>query len=81
MGRTPATDKAAISTSISWPAALVVVLGGLYPAVHGAYWAIPVTAAAIATGIGVWKAVQLLGLILNHMHWRDVEVPAADDLS
>jgi hypothetical protein len=47
--------------------------------VHGVYWAIPVTAAATATGIGVWKAVQLLGLVLNHLHWRDVEVPAADD--
>jgi hypothetical protein len=79
MARTPAADRPAISTSMRWPAVLVVVLAALYPAVHGVYWAIPVTAAATATGIGVWKAVQLLGLVLNHLHWRDVEVPAADD--
>ncbi|MCI4066070.1 hypothetical protein MRQ36_27400 [Micromonospora sp. R77] len=78
MARGSDTSKP-LSTSISWPAALVVALAGLYPAVQGAYWAIPVTAAATATGIGMWKAVQLLGLILNHLHWRDVEVPAADD--
>ncbi|MBM0239367.1 hypothetical protein JNW88_23510 [Micromonospora sp. ATA32] len=78
MARTPAADKP-ISTAISWPAVLVVVLAGSYPAMHGVYWAIPVTAAATATGIGVWKGVQLLGMILNHMHWRDVEVPADDD--
>jgi hypothetical protein len=45
-----------VSTSISWPAVLVVALAGLYPALQGTYWAIPVTAAATATGIGVWKA-------------------------
>ncbi|MEV1315455.1 hypothetical protein AB0J14_05140 [Micromonospora arborensis] len=78
MARTPAADKP-LSTTISWPALLVVVLAGLYPAVHGAYWAIPLTAAATATGIGAWKAVQFLGLVLNHLHWRDIEVPAADD--
>jgi hypothetical protein len=68
-----------LSTTISLPAILVVVLAGAYPAIHGVYWAIPVTAAATATGIGVWKGVQLLGLILKHLHWRDIEVPAADD--
>ncbi len=68
-----------LSTTISWPAALVVVLAGLYPAFHGVYWAIPLTAAATATGIGVWRAAQILGATLNHLHWRDVEVPAADD--
>ncbi|RNH94192.1 hypothetical protein EEZ25_31725 [Micromonospora aurantiaca] len=68
-----------LSTTISLPAILVVVLASAYPAFHGVYWAIPVTAAATATGIGVWKAVQLLGLMLNHLHWRDIEVPAADD--
>ncbi len=67
------------STAISWPAALVVVLAGLFPAFYGAYWAMPLTAAATATGIGVWKAVQILGATLNHLHWRDIEVPAADD--
>jgi hypothetical protein len=66
-----------LSTTISLPAILVVVLAGAYPAIHGVYWAIPVTAAA-ATGTGAWKGVQLLGLILNHLRWRDIEVPAAD---
>ncbi len=32
-----------------------------------------------AVALGTWKASQLLGMILNHMHWRDVEVPATDD--
>ncbi|MEV5211257.1 hypothetical protein AB0K35_27675 [Micromonospora sp. NPDC053740] len=68
-----------LSTTISWPAVLVVALAGLCPAFLGVYWAIPVTAAATATGIGVWKAVQFLGLVLEHQRWRDIEVPAADD--
>ncbi|MCG5464307.1 hypothetical protein MED01_002473 [Micromonospora sp. MED01] len=68
-----------VQTGIGWGGALVVILAGLYPAFHEVYWAIPVTAAATATGIGVWRAVQILGLTLNHLHWRDVEVPAADD--
>lgn len=73
------TEGKPLSTTISWPAVVVVALAGLYPAFHGVYWAIPLTAAATATGIGVWKAVQFLGLVLNHLHWRDVEVPADDD--
>lgn len=68
-----------ISAAISWQAIAAVVLIGLYPAVHGVYWAIPVTMAATATGIGVWQGVKFLGMIVNHLHWRDVEVPAADD--
>jgi hypothetical protein len=78
MARTPAADKR-LSTGIGWAGALVVVVAGIYPAVQGVYWAIPASAAAAATGIGVWRAVQLLGMILNHLHWRDIEVPADDD--
>ncbi|MBM0229245.1 hypothetical protein [Micromonospora sp. ATA51] len=80
MARTAASDKPTVSTGIGWAGALVAVLAGLYPALHGVYWAIPVTAAAAAGAIGIWRAVQLLGLILNHLYWRDIEVPATDDL-
>ncbi|MET8278369.1 hypothetical protein [Micromonospora sp. NPDC005174] len=73
-----AADKP-VQTGIGWGGGVVVILAGLYPAFHGVYWAIPVTAAATATGIGVWKAVQILGLVLEHQRWRDIEVPAADD--
>ncbi|MFG1802613.1 hypothetical protein ACGFI4_20955 [Micromonospora carbonacea] len=75
------TDHKPLSTGITWGGVVAVVLLGLWPALHGAYWAIPLTAGVTATGIGVWRAVQILGLILNHLHWRDVEVPANDDLA
>ncbi|MFG1659133.1 hypothetical protein ACGFIY_21630 [Micromonospora chersina] len=78
MARTPDEGKP-VSTGIGWAGALVVIIAGLYPAFHGVYWAIPVTAAATAAALGTWKAAQLLGMMLNHMHWRDVEVPATDD--
>lgn len=68
-----------VSTGIGWGGALAVILVGLSPALFGAAWAIPLTAAATATGVGVWRAVHILGLVLNHLHWRDIEVPAADD--
>ncbi|MEV0214383.1 hypothetical protein [Micromonospora sp. NPDC050695] len=68
-----------IQTGIGWGGALAVIVVGLSPALFDAAWAIPLTAAATAAAVGVWRAVQILGLTLNHLHWRDVEVPAADD--
>lgn len=38
---------------------VLVVLGAFYPAMHGAYWAIPLTAAAISTAIACWRLVTL----------------------
>ncbi|WP_433460618.1 hypothetical protein [Micromonospora sp. CA-248212] len=61
-------DSKPVQTGIGWGGATAVILAGMYPAFHGVYWAIPVSA-----------AVRILGLTLNHLHWRDVEVPAADD--
>ncbi|MGW4295164.1 hypothetical protein ACWEH1_19190 [Micromonospora chersina] len=58
---------------------MVAVAAGLYPAMHGVYWAIPLTIAAVGGAIGIWRAVVLLGMVMNHLHWRDIEVPAADD--
>lgn len=68
-----------ISTGMGWLAALGVIAAFIWPALYGAHWASLLTAAVTATGIGVWRGVVLLGMILNHLHWRDVEVPAADD--
>ncbi|MEU3456923.1 hypothetical protein ABZ671_25480 [Micromonospora sp. NPDC006766] len=75
MPRTTVVTKP-ISTGIGWAGALVAVFAGLYPGLHGAYWAIPLTIAAVGGAIGIWRAVVLLGMIINHLHWRDVEVPA-----
>ncbi|MFI2652035.1 hypothetical protein [Micromonospora fulviviridis] len=68
-----------ISTGIGWAGALVAVAAGLYPAMHDVYWAIPLTIAAVGGALGIWRAVVLLGMIMNHLHWRDIEVPADDD--
>ncbi|MEU0078453.1 hypothetical protein ABZY58_11205 [Micromonospora tulbaghiae] len=73
------SEQPALRTGLGWLPALGIAAVGLYPVVHGAYWAIPVTAAAAWAGVGVWRAVRLLGMIHAHQWWRDVEVPAADD--
>lgn len=78
-GRNTADEQPAVSISLGWLPALGVAAAALYPALQGAYWAMPLSGAAAWAGIGVWRIVHIQGLILNHMHWRDVEVPASDE--
>ncbi|MGC5022942.1 hypothetical protein [Micromonospora sp. DT47] len=80
MAPTPAEPKP-LSTGITWSGVAAVVLISLWPALHGVYWAIPLTGAAVTIGIGVWRGVVILGMIINHLRWRDIEVPANDDLA
>ena len=66
-------------TAITWGGVAVVVAVGVLTALSAAPWAAYMSMGAVAAGIGVWRAVQLLGTIVDHLHWRDVEVPAEAD--
>ncbi|MFI0795878.1 hypothetical protein ACH4OY_24810 [Micromonospora rubida] len=77
MARISADDLKA-PVGIGWAPALAVLAAGILPALYGAYWAIPLTAGAVSAAIGVWRAVRILGMMLDHLHWRDLEVPAGE---
>jgi Na+(H+)/acetate symporter ActP len=72
-------DDLAVSTGIGWGSAFVVIVAAVYPALLGVYWAIPIAAGAVAAAIGIWRGVRILAMMLNHMYWRDLEVPAAEE--
>jgi uncharacterized membrane protein len=74
-----ASEDRQITTGIGWSGTLLVVLAGLYPALHREFWAVPLTMAAVGIAYGVWKCVRLLAMIFNNLHWRDVESPADDE--
>lgn len=68
-----------VTTSIGWSGILLIVLVGLITGLLGPLWAVPLAMTAVGIAYGVWKCVRILGMIFNHLHWRDIELPAADD--
>lgn len=71
-------DDLKVPVGIGWAPTLAVLAAGILPALYGAYWAIPLTAGTVSAAIGVWRAVRILGMMLDHLHWRDLEVPAGE---
>jgi hypothetical protein len=47
-----------LRTLTRWQTAGLIACA-LYPAVHGVYWAVPLTGAAVAGAMGVWRLVRL----------------------
>ncbi|MGW0506929.1 hypothetical protein [Micromonospora sp. NPDC003241] len=64
-----------VSTGIGLLPALGVALAVLWPVFTGALWAAPLSGLVAWAAIGVWRLVQMQGMVVNHLHWRDVEMP------
>jgi hypothetical protein len=53
-----------VKMTVTWYDTVLIVIAGLYPGLHGAYWACLLSGAAMAAAIGIWRAVRFLGHLL-----------------
>jgi hypothetical protein len=61
------TPDRSITLRMTWWEWTLTLIAAGYPAFQGADWAMPLCGCAAGMAFGVWRAVQLLGYLLEHI--------------